>query len=252
MYYEHQVTDFFEKFANNADRNQLDPILDASAFTFSQQLDIDKQIDFKGKAKSFLRVYSYLTKIIEFKKPYYEQLWWFLKKLVPKLIIEEEDDLAKGIIETIDMDSYRPSQISTTKIELDTTPGEVEPIPVGVGGGKGELELDTLENILQVFNQRFGDIEWTDKDKVNKFLTEQLPAEMRANADLIERMKASPDRQNAKGQTDKEVEKMMQQYLFSQTEIYKKFSTDKDFQRRYKEFIFDVLLTQSKQPPINL
>lgn len=252
VYYEHQVTDFFEKFANNADRNQLDPILDASAFTFSQQLDIDKQIDFKGKAKSFLRVYSYLTKIIEFKKPYYEQLWWFLKKLVPKLIIEEDDDLAKGIIETIDMDSYRPSKISTTKIELDAKPGEIEPIPVDVGGGKAEPELDTLENILQVFNQRFGDIEWTDKDKVNKFLTEQLPAEMRANADLINRMKHSPDRQNARGQSDKELEKMMQQHLFSQTEIFKKFSSDKDFQRRYKEFIFDVLWVQGKQPSINL
>jgi hypothetical protein len=37
----------------------------------------------------------------------------------------------------------------------------------------------------------------------------------------------------------------------SQTEIYKKF-LEPDFQRRYKEFIFDTLWTQkNKQPPIN-
>ncbi len=44
----------------------------------------------------------------------------------------------------------------------------------------------------------------------------------------------------------------MQQYLFTQTEIFKKFSTDQDFQRRYKEFIFDTLWMQGKQPPLNL
>lgn len=252
VFYDHQVKDFFEKYATNADRTQLDPILDASAFTFSSELNIDKQIDFKAKAKSFLRVYSYLTRIIEFKNPYYEQLWWFLKRLVPKLIIDDDEDLAQGIIETIDMDSYRPSKQSTEKIWLVAEPGFVEPIPVDVGAGKGEPELDSLENILKVFNQRFGDIEWTDKDKVNKFLTEQLPTEMKANVELVTRMKDSPDRQNARGQSDKELEKMMQQYLFTQTEIFKKFSSDKDFQRRYKEFIFDVLWQQGKQPPMNL
>ena len=36
----------------------------------------------------------------------------------------------------------------------------------------------------------------------------------------------------------------MQQYLFTQTEIFKKFSTDHDFQRRYKEFIFDAIWTK--------
>ena len=52
---------------------------------------------------------------------------------------------------------------------------------------------------------------------------------------------------------DKKVEELMQQYLFTQTEIFKRFSTDQDFQRRYKEFIFDTLWAQQGiQPPINL
>lgn len=252
VYYEHQVKEFFEKYANGAERTQLDPILDASAFTFSNELDIDKQIDFKARAKSFLRVYSYLTKIIEFKIQYYEQLWWFLKLLVPKLIIDDEEDLAKGIIETIDMDSYRPSKQGTFKIALHEQPGIIGPIPVNVGGGKPEPELDTLENIIKVFNQRFGDIEWTDKDKVGKILIQQIPADMKADSKVMDAITTSPDRQNAKISSDKKLEEIMQQYLFTQTEIFKKFSTDKDFQRRYKEFIFDTLWAQGKQPPINL
>ena len=253
VYNEEVVKDFFEKYSGKAERTILDPIIDSAAHIFKYDLDIEKQIDFKIKVKSFLRTYSYLAKLLDFNNLYWEQLWWYLKYLLPKLTIDQDEDLAQGIIESIDMDSYRPAKQGTENIGLAAEPGFVTPIPVGVGGGKSELELDTLENILNVFNQRFGDIDWTDKDKVNQFLTEQLPSEMKADKKVMDAISTSPDKQNAKISSDKKVEELMQQYLFTQTEIFKKFSTDKDFQRRYKEFIFESLWTQQgKQPPINL
>jgi len=130
-------------------------------------------------------------------------------------------------------------------------PGFVAPIPVSVGGGKAAPELDTLENILEAFNHRFGDIDWTDKDKVNEILTQQIPADMKKDLRTMDAIITSPDKQNAKISSDKKVEELMQQYLFTQTEIFKKFSTDHDFQRRYKEFIFDTLWQQGQQPGIN-
>ena len=253
VYNEEVVKDFFEKYSDNANRTILDPIIDSAAHIFKYDLDIDKQIDFKIKVKSFLRTYSYLAKLLDFNNLYWEQLWWYLKYLLPKLTIDEDEDLAQGIIESIDMDSYRPAKQGTETIFLAAEEGYVTPIPVGVGGGKSVLELDTLENILNAFNQRFGDIDWTDKDKVNEILTQQIPADMKADGKIMDAINTSPDKQNAKISSDKKVEELMQQYLFTQTEIFKKFSTDKDFERRYKEFIFDTLWTQQgKQPPINL
>jgi type I restriction enzyme R subunit len=252
VYNEEVVKDFFEKYSGNAGRTILDPIIDSAAHIFKYDLNIDKQIDFKIKVKSFLRTYSYLAKLLDFNNQYWEQLWWYLKYLLPKLTIDENQDLAQGIIESIDMDSYRPSKQKTENIVLEPEEGYVAPIPVGVGGGKSEPELDTLENILNAFNQRFGDIDWTDKDKVNEILTQQIPADMKADAKVMDSIITSPDKQNAKISSDKKVEELMQQYLFTQTEIFKKFSTDKDFERRYKEFIFDTLwIQQGKQPPIN-
>jgi type I restriction enzyme, R subunit len=252
VYNDEVVKDFFEKYSSNADRTVLDPIIDSAAHIFKYDLNIDKQIDFKIKVKSFLRTYSYLAKLLDFNNLYWEQLWWYLKYLLPKLTIDENEDLAQGIIESIDMESYRPAKQGTEKIGLVEDPGFVTPIPVGVGGGKSEPELDTLENILNAFNQRFGDIDWTDKDKVNEILTQQIPADMKADGKIMDAINTSPDKQNAKISSDKKVEELMQQYLFTQTEIFKKFSTDKDFERRYKEFIFDTLWTQQgKQSPIN-
>lgn len=251
VYNEYQVSEFFEKYVNGEDRTKLDSIIDSSAHIFKYDLDKNKQIDFKIKAKSFLRTYSYLGKILEFNNQEWERLWWYLKFLVPKLFIERSDDLAEGILEAIDMDSYRPSKEETQNISLVAEPGEVDPIPVEVRGGQAEPELDTLENILSLFNQRFGDIEWSDKDKVRKILTEHLPAEMKANKEIMDAVKHS-DRQNAKISSDKKLEELMEQYLYSQTEIFKKFTQDKDFQRRYKEFIFDTLVSDSSQPNIGL
>jgi type I restriction enzyme R subunit len=56
----------------------------------------------------------------------------------------------------------------------------------------------------------------------------------------------SPDKQNAKISSDKKLEDLMQQYLFTQTEIFKKFSDDGDFKRQYKEFVFDTLWQQGQ------
>ena len=241
------VKGFFEKYANNADRNNLDPIIDAAAHIFEYDLSLEKRIDFKIKVKAFLRTYSYLAKLLDFNIIYWEQLWWYLKYLLPKLVIAGDDDLAEGIIEAIDMDSYKPQKQGSEDITLTDDTGIVAPIPVGVGGGKSEPELDTLENIIKAFNQRFGDIDWTNKDKVNEILTQHIPDDMKKDEKIMNTIMTSPDKQNAKISSDKKLEDLMQQYLFDQTEIFKKFSDDKDFQRRYKEFIFDTLWQQGLQ-----
>lgn len=249
VYDEYQVTNFFEKYVNGEERTQLDPIIDSSADIFKDELTKEQKIEFKSNAKSFLRVYSYLGKILDFNNPEWEMLFWYLKFLTPKLFIEKEDDLSVGILESIDMDSYRPSKETTENITLAAEPGEVRGIPVEAGGGQSDPELDTLENILGEFNQRFGDIDWTDSDKVQQILTKHLPDEMKANKEIMETIQHS-DKQNAKISSDRKLEELMQQYLFSQTEIFRKFTTDKDFQRRYKEFIFDTLIDANKKPGI--
>jgi type I restriction enzyme, R subunit len=91
IYSEETVKDFFQKYIEKNDRNIIEQIIDASAALFKSSLDLDKQIDFKIKVKSFLRSYSYLSKILDFKQQYWEQLWWFLKLLNQKLIIDDNN-----------------------------------------------------------------------------------------------------------------------------------------------------------------
>ncbi len=116
VYSEDQVKNFFQKFIKKAERNTIDPIIDSSVHVFDNELTLDKKIDFKIKVKSFLRVYSYLAKLLDFNNQYWEQLWWFLKLLVTKLRIPDDGNLTEGLLEKVDMESYRPAKQGTETI----------------------------------------------------------------------------------------------------------------------------------------
>jgi type I restriction enzyme R subunit len=110
VYAPEQVEELVRLYLDGADRDRLDPILDACVATYNEDLDEDGQVDFKGKAKAFLRTYGFLSSILPYTNAEWEKLSIFLNFLVPKLPAPKEEDLSKGILEAIDMDSYRASR----------------------------------------------------------------------------------------------------------------------------------------------
>jgi type I restriction enzyme R subunit len=121
--------------------------------TLPDTSDEDQQVDFKGKAKAFTRSYDFLASVMPYTKPEWERLSILLNLLTPKLPAPKEDDLARGILEAIDMDSYRVEKKAVMKIALADADAQIEPVPVEGGGHKGEPELDRLSNILKTFQR---------------------------------------------------------------------------------------------------
>ena len=78
-----------------AQRDALDPILDACVANYLNDLDEDGQADFKGKAKAFVRAYQFLAAILPYTVREWEELTTFLSSLVPKLPAPVEEDLSK-------------------------------------------------------------------------------------------------------------------------------------------------------------
>ena len=76
--------------------------------------------------------------------------------------------MSKGILESINMDSYRVEKQAAKDIQLPDQDAEIGPVPTEGGGRKPEPEMDRLSNILQQFNDLFGDIEWKDGDKIRQ------------------------------------------------------------------------------------
>ena len=79
-------------YLDGADRDRLDPILDACVAVYRERLGEDEQVDFKGKAKAFTRTYGFLSQVLPYTNAEWEKLSIFLTFLVPKLPAPIEED----------------------------------------------------------------------------------------------------------------------------------------------------------------
>lgn len=234
-----QVEQLVELFLGGADRDKLDPILDACVAVYNNDLDEDEQVDFKGKAKAFVRTYQFLASILPYTNAEWEKLSIFLNFLTPKLPAPKEDDLAKGILEAIDMDSYRVEMREALKISLPDEDGEVGPVPTSGGGRKPEPELDKLSNIIKTFNDLFGNIEWKDADRIRQVIAEELPAKVAADKAYQNAMRNS-DKAAARLEHDRALQKVVISMLADHTELFKQFSDNPSFKKWLSDTIFGV------------
>ena len=234
-----EVEALVEKYLSGAERDELDPILDICVTRYDGDLDEDGQVDFKAKAKGFVRTYNFLSSILPYANVDWEKLAVFLSFLTPKLPAPKEQDLAKGILETIDMDSYRVEAQSQMHIALADQTGEIEPVPGIAGGSKPEPELDHLSNIVRVFNDTFGNVEWNDVDKIRQVITEELPAKVLSDRKYLNAKKHS-DKQNARYEHDKALGRVMVSLLSDHTELFKQFSENPSFKKWLNDTIFHL------------
>lgn len=237
VYSSAQVLEVVEDFLAGADRDQLDPILDACVVVYEEHLDEDGQVEFKGKAKAFCRIYAFLSSVIAYSNAEWEKLAIFLDLLTPKLPAPKEEDLAQGILEAIDMDSYRAEKQAAMKIALADEDAEIEPVPTDAGGCKPEPELDRLSNILQAFNDQFGTL-FDDGDRVAR----------RIRDDIAPKVAADVAFQNAKANTphtarmahDAALGRVMQLLLKDDTQVYKQFVENESFRRAVTDMVFAI------------
>jgi len=234
-----EVEGFVKLYLDGVDREKLDPILDSCVSEYLDKLDEDGQVNFKGNAKAFIRVYAFLSQILPYKKRDWEILSIFLNFLVPKLPAPKEEDLSKGILEAIDMESYRVEKKSRMRIQLEDEEGEIMPIPAVGGVHKPETLTDRLSNIIKTFNEQYGNISWTDTDRVRKLITEDIPARVSADTAYQNAIKYS-DRQNARIEHDRALLRVMTNIIKDDTELFKQFSDNEGFRRWLTDTIFQL------------
>jgi type I restriction enzyme R subunit len=244
IYTHAQVDNLVKLYIEGAERDLLDPILDACVVNYLE-LDEDGQVDFKGKAKAFLRTYSFLSTILPYTNAEWEKLSIFLNFLVPKLPAPKEEDPSKGVLEAIDMESYRIEKQATMKIALTDSDAEIEPVPTAGGGHKPEPTLDRLSNIIKAFNEQFGNISWTDADRVRRLITKEIPDRVAADPAYQNAIKHS-DKQNARIEHDRALLRVMTALIKDDTELFKQFSDNESFKRWLTDTIFGLTYTEQK------
>ena len=236
IYSPEQVQRVVDLFLSGADRDTLDPILDTCVAVYLR-LDEDGQVDFKGKAKSFVRTYDFLASILPYTNREWEKLSILLNLLIPKLPAPVDPNLAAGILEAIDMDSYRVEKKAAMRIASPDADAEIGPVPVDSGGRKPEPELDRLSNILKAFNDHFGTL-FTDADRVARRIKDDIAPQVGADPAYQNARKNTPN--TARIEHDKALARVMLTLLKDDTQVYKQFVENESFRRFVTDMVFDL------------
>lgn len=192
-----EVEDFCQRFFDQEDAQQLSPLIDTAAERFNQSLELEdsEKIDYKIKAKQFVKIYGQMASIMPFEVLAWEQLFWFLKFLIPKLKIKDPDqDELDELLEAVDLSSYGLGRTRLNHaIALDAEESTLDPQnPNPRGYREDEAQKDPLEEIIRSFNERwFQGWGATPEEQRVKFLN--ILDSVQAHPDFEEKFNENPD-----------------------------------------------------------
>lgn len=230
-----EVTSFNEKFFASAQAEELAPIIDAVVARFDADLDDEKRIDFKIKAKQFVKIYAQVAAILPFNNVNWEMLHWFLKFLIPKLKVKDPDqDKLDELLNSVDLSTYglERSRLEV-KIGLDESEAEQEPANPNLRGAHmGEGDKDPLEDIVRTFNERhFAGWEATPEEQRVKFIN--IAKHVVAHVDYRAQVEDNPDAQNRQLALEKIIQQAISMERRRELDLYKQYASDPDFKRAF-------------------
>lgn len=227
---------------NDDDRPAMDAVLDGVTERFKEELNEDEQIVCKSGIKNFNRCYPYFSSIMPFESAEWEKQYIFYSLLVKKLPKLKIDDFTEGLIDNIDFDKYRIVKEEERQIVLENENAEVAPVPVGHGTGKPVPEMEALSTIVKDFNELFGNIDWKNRDEVQRQINE-LPARIAGSVDFANAVK-NGDSQVAQITFNDDMIAIVAAMLEEKTEFVQTYFGNKDFQNFVNARVYQAALSR--------
>ncbi|WP_341494933.1 type I restriction endonuclease subunit R [Mesomycoplasma ovipneumoniae] len=243
VYEKDEVDRLVDLFLENNPRSSIDSIIDQCVERYNA-LSEEDQVEFKSGVKSFIRTYNFLASILPIGQANWEKKVIFFEQLIHRLPTPKGDDLSAGILESVDLESYRLEKKNTIVIILEDEDGKVEGLGIGAGK-KNEVELDTLENIVSTFNDIFGNIDWQDKDNVARQIKE-LPEMVMKNEKFKNALKNS-DIENIKREYHLALREVFRIIIVDNKELFGQWTNNSNFREWLSNTIFDENMKKNKR-----
>lgn len=240
-----EVEDFVDKYFKKVDAQLLSPIIDIAADRFNFQLELEdsEKADFKIKAKQFVKIYGQMASILPYEVVNWEKLFWFLKFLIPKLIIVDGGiDALDELLNSVDLSTYGLERVKlNSSIGLDDSETELDPQNPNPRGAHGtDKEEDPLDLIINSFNERwFQGWEATPEEQRAKFVN--LAKNMQTHPDFKAKYAENTDIQNRDIAFDKIFADIMSKQRKLELDLYKKVTQDDSFRIAMQDTLKRIL-----------
>ncbi|EAL52469.1 probable type I restriction enzyme HsdR VC1765 [Campylobacter upsaliensis RM3195] len=168
IYTQYELDDFAKAILDGQSEDKIHSKLDNMIKKYNAKND-DEKTKLYAKARVYLREYSFLAQILPFNDIELEKLSILLKMLITKIAPPRTEDLAKGILNNVDLNSIRIILESKKDIELEEDKGGIKPSSAD-DSSKKEVEFERLSNIVREFNTKFGSVDFGTNEKIAKEL----------------------------------------------------------------------------------
>lgn len=232
VYESSEVDEFFEKYFKGVDASKLSPIIDKSAQRFNIELELEdeEKADYKIKAKQFVKIYGQMSSIMPYEIVAWEKLFWFLKFLIPKMIIKDKDqDKLDELLNSVDLSTYGLERVKLgVSIGLDESATQLDPQNSNPRGAHGETEKDLLDSIINAFNEKwFHGWEATPEEQRVKFIN--LMDKVKTHDDFQSKYQENQDSHTRRLALEKIVAEVMNRERKKELDLYKLFAGDEAF-----------------------
>lgn len=245
VYEASEVDDFTTRYFDGEDAQRLSAIIDLAAARFNEDLELENpdKIDFKVKAKQFVKIYGQMAAIMPFEVLEWEKLFWFLKFLTPKLkVVDPDQDTLDELLDAVDLSSYGLERIKLNQdIGLDASQTELDPQnPNPRGYRDGDPERDPLDEIIQSFNERwFQGWSATPEEQRVKFVN--IAKSLRAHPDFEGKFANNQDPQNRALAFERILKDVMLKRRKDELELYKLFAGDAAFKAAWTQSLQEIV-----------
>lgn len=236
--YKNDIEAFATLFFTKGDHKQkLQPILNEVVERFKAELDDEQKADFKASSKDFVRLYRFLSQIITFTDVQLEKYYVFLTELYKKLPAMQ-GGLPTGVLDEVDLDSYKLQHQFTTNLVLESKDTAMEGMSPGSGGMKDEEDMEWLTNIIKVLNETYG-LDLKEEDRVE---FDRMRKNIYANNELMSFFNSQNSKDNIQDKFYEEIDNELLNFINTKLELYNKLSEDKVnmmFKRLWFNDIYD-------------
>jgi type I restriction enzyme R subunit len=228
-----EVEEFTAKYFKDVDAQELSIIIDIAAERFNSELELEDKAkaDYKIKAKQFVKIYGQMASIMPYEIVNWEKLFWFLKFLIPKLIIKDPaQDTLDELLNSIDLSTYGLERVRLNeKIILDDAGTELDPQNPNPRGAHGdEIDKEPLDIIIRNFNERwFQGWEATSEEQRIKFIN--LAQRIREHPDFKQKYEENTDSQNREIAFNKIFDEVIGKQRRNELDLYRLLSKDDSF-----------------------
>ena len=251
LYGQEDLDRFNALFFAGEDAETLHPILDEVAARFDLLDEEPLKIDFKIKAKQFVKLYGQLACLIDFLNVQWEKLFWFLKFLIPKLHVTDPGvDELNGLLESVDLTTYGLERVQLNQpIPLDDLETTVAPLNPNVRGFHEESEdKSPLDEIIRVFNERWFSA-WDATPEEQRIKLINILRHVKKSDKYESQVVNNPDDQNRRIALETLIGEAINRERRRELDLYKLYAGDAEFKKALNESIMRILALESEEPP---